>query len=164
MYNYAEKVWYYGNMARTAWLDRGVRPYPIATESGYLYNHEFGYDDDGSPMDSFVESSVIDIEDGDKFVMVKRVIPDLTFVGSTAISSPQATFTIKARDFPGAPFNSISSGTAFRTAVLPVQEYTDQLHVRTRGRSFALRVDSSALGTKWRLGSPRVEIRPDGRR
>jgi len=164
MYNYAEKIWYYGTLARTAWLDRGVRPFPIAAESGYLYNHEFGYDDDGSAMSSFVESAVIDIEDGEKFLMVRRVIPDLTFVGSTALSSPQATFTVKARDFPGEPFNSNSSGTAVRTSASPVQEYTDQLFMRARGRSFALRVDSSALGTKWRLGSPRIEIRPDGRR
>lgn len=164
MYNYAEKIWYYGTLARTAWLDRGVRLFPIAAESGYLYNHEFGYDDDGAAMSSFVESAVIDIEDGERFLMVRRVIPDLTFVGSTALSSPQATFTVKARDFPGESFNSNSSGTAVRTSASPVQEYTDQLFMRARGRSFALRVDSSALGTKWRLGSPRIEIRPDGRR
>ena len=115
-------------------------------------------------MSSFVESAVIDIEDGERFLMVRRVIPDLTFVGSTALSSPQATFTVKARDFPGESFNSNSSGTAVRTSASPVQEYTDQLFMRARGRSFALRVDSSALGTKWRLGSPRIEIRPDGRR
>ena len=92
------------------------------------------------------------------------MIPDLTFIGSTALSSPQATFTLKARNFPGANFTSTSAGDAVRTSSSPVEEYTDQLYLRVRGRSFALRVESEALGSRWKLGSPRVDIRQDGRR
>jgi hypothetical protein len=165
VYNYLEKVWYYGTMERSAWLDRGTRTYPIATDnSGYVYNHEFGYDADGAAMDSYIESAVMDIGDGDRYTYIRRLIPDISFSGSTSISTPQAVFTVKARDFPGEDFGSSASGTATRTQVLPVQEYTNQLDLRTRGRSFALRVESSALGAKWRLGNPRVDVRPDGRR
>ena len=164
VYNYGEKVWYFGALGRTAWIDRGVRTYPIAAGSSYLYNHEFGYDDDGSAMNSFIESAAIDIGDGDQFTYIRRVIPDLTFNGSTNLSSPQATFTVKARNFPGASFDNTASGDAIRTASSPVETFTNQLHLRARGRSFALRVESAALGAKWKLGSPRIDLRPDGRR
>tara|TARA_B100001057_G_scaffold212692_1_gene213000 strand:- start:4268 stop:6157 length:1890 start_codon:yes stop_codon:yes gene_type:complete len=164
IYNYKDDIWYYGNLNRSAWLDRGIRTFPIAAESGYLYNHEFEYDDDGSAMDSFIESAPMDIGDGDKFALATTVVPDLTFVGSTALSSPQATFTLKARTEPGAAYGSTSSGSAVRTASSPVETFTELLNLRVRGRSFAIKVDSSALGTKWKLGSPRVDIRPDGRR
>ena len=164
VYNYLDKIWYYGNIERTAWLDRGTRDFPIAAEGGYLYNHEFGYDADGQAMDSYIESAAIDIGDGDHFAYIRRVIPDLTFTGSTNISSPQATFTIKARNFPGEDFGNTASGTASRTSVSPVEEFTNQLDLRIRGRSFALRVDSNALESKWKLGSPRVDIKQDGRR
>ena len=115
-------------------------------------------------MDSYIESAAIDIGDGDHFAYIRRVIPDLTFTGSTNISSPQATFTIKARNFPGEDFGNTASGTASRTSVSPVEEFTNQLDLRIRGRSFALRVDSNALESKWKLGSPRVDIKQDGRR
>ncbi|MCH1611623.1 MAG: hypothetical protein L7S53_09985 [Luminiphilus sp.] len=164
VYNYGEKVWYFGSLARSAWIDRGVRTYPIAAGSAYLYNHEFGYDDDGSAMNSFIESAAIDIGDGDQFTYIRRVIPDLTFNGSTNLSSPQATFTVKAKNFPGATFDNTASGDAIRTASSPVETFTNQLHLRARGRSFALRVESEALGAKWKLGSPRIDLRPDGRR
>jgi len=164
IYNYKDDIWYYGNLSRSAWLDRGIRTFPIAAEGGYLYNHEFEYDDDGSAMDSFIESAPMDIGDGDKFALATTVVPDLTFVGSTALSSPQATFTLKARTEPGAAYGSTSSGSAVRTASSPVETFTELLNLRVRGRSFAIKVDSSALGTKWKLGSPRVDIRPDGRR
>jgi hypothetical protein len=165
VYNYLEKVWYFGTLERTAWLDRGTRPFPIATDNnGYTYNQEFGYDADGSPMDSYIESAVIDLGDGEKFAYIRRLIPDLSFSGSTAISTPQATFTVKARDFPGEDFGNTGAGTTTRTQASPVEEYTKQLYIRTRGRSFAIRVESNALGAKWRLGSPRVDIREDGRR
>ena len=163
-YNYLEKVWYFGSLERTAWIDRGVRPFPIATADGYVYNHEIGYDDDGSAMDSFIESAVIDIGDGDKFALIGKVVPDLTFDGSTALSTPQATFTVKARNFPGANFSSTASGTTTRTSTSPVEEFTDQIFLRARGRSFALRIESNALGSKWKLGSPRIELREDGKR
>ena len=164
IYNYLENVWYFGSLSRTAWIDRGVRKLPIAASGSHLFNHETGYDDDGSAMTSFIESAVMDMEDGDKMTFLRRVIPDLTFVGSTSLASPQATFTIKARNFPGVDFGSTDSGTATRTSASPVEVFTDQLHVRARGRAFVLRIDSSAIGTKWKLGNPRVDIRQDGRR
>jgi hypothetical protein len=163
-YNYNEKVWYYGALERTAWLDRGTRSYPVAAANGYLYNHEFGYNDDGSEMNSYIESAAIDIGDGDKFVKIRRVVPDLTFDGSTNLSAPQATFTVKAKNFPGSDFGTSVSGDAVRTSTTPVEQFTNQLHVRARGRSFALRVESDALGSKWKLGSPRIDIREDGKR
>ena len=163
-YNYNEKVWYFGTLSRTAWLDRGTRNFPIATGNSLIYNHEIGYDDDGSSMDSFIESAAIDIGDGDKFTYLRKVIPDLTFDGSTNLASPQATFTVKARNNPGADFTNTQAGTSTRTQSTPVETYTEQLDLRVRGRSFALRVESNALGSKWKLGSPRVDIRQDGRR
>lgn len=163
-YNYGEKVWTFGSLARTAWIDRGTRGFPMAVGGGYLYNHELGYDDDGSAMTSFIESAAMDIGDGDRFAYIRKLIPDLTFDGSTNLSTPQATFTLKARQNPGAGFDNTGSGTSTRTQATPVEEYTEQLDVRVRGRSFALRVESSALGSKWKLGSPRIDIRQDGRR
>jgi len=162
-YNYLEKVWYYGTLARQAWLDRGIRSLPLATGGQYLYNHEVGYDDDGSAMTSFIESAPMDIGDGEKFLFLKRVIPDITFNGSTS-ATPDVSFTMKTRDFPGDTFDQTTSSTTQRTATSPVEQFTEKLDYRLRGRSFSLRVDSTSLGTKYKLGSPRVDIRQDGRR
>ena len=162
-YNYSEKVWYYGTMARQAWLDRGIRTLPVATGDQYLYNHEVGYDDDGSAMTSFIESAPIDIGDGDKYVSLREVVPDITFNGSTSLN-PDVDFTIKTKNFPGANFAQSESGNTQRTATSPVEQFTEKLNYRLRGRSFALRIDSTSLGTKYKLGTPRVDIREDGRR
>ena len=164
VYNYAEKVWYYGNLSRTAWIDRGIKSFPIGASSNYLYNHELGFDDDGSPMTSYIESAPMDIGSGDKFSLIQKVIPDLTFNGSTDLSTPSAIFSIKTRNFPGVNFHETISGTSTRTATSPVEQFTKELFLRARGRSFAMRVESNASGMKWKLGSPRVEIRTDGRR
>jgi len=162
-YNYIEKVWYYGTLARQAWLDRGIRNLPQATGNQYLYNHEVGFDDDGSAMTSFIESASIDIGDGDKFVSLKQVIPDITFNGSTSVN-PDVSFTMKSRNNPGANFNQTTENTTQRSATTPVEQFTEKLNYRLRGRSFALRIDSTSLGTKYKLGTPRVDIRQDGRR
>ena len=162
-YNYIEKVWYYGTLARQAWLDRGIRTLPLATGNQYIYNHEVGFDDDGSAMTSFIESAPIDIGDGDKFVFLKRVIPDVTFDGSTSVN-PDVSFTMKAKNFPGSNFNETTQNTTQRSATSPVEQFTEKLDYRLRGRSFALRIDSTSLGTKYKLGTPRVDIREDGRR
>ena len=162
-YNYLEKVWYYGTLARDAWIDRGIRDLPQATGASLLYNHEVGFDDDGSAMTSFIESSAIDIGDGDKFVFLKQVIPDITFNGSTSVN-PEVAFTMKSRNNPGANFNESTQATAQRSATSPVEQFTEKLNYRLRGRSFALRIDSTSLGTKYKLGTPRVDIREDGRR
>ena len=164
IWNYVEKVWYFGTLSRTAWIDRGIRNFPIAASTPHLFNHESGFDDDTSAMTAFIETAPMDIGDGDKFVSVKRVIPDLTFTGSVTGSSPNATFTVKARDFPGSDFNQTGTGTTSRTATSPVEQFTEKLDYRIRGRSFALRLDSSALGCKFKMGTPRVDIREDGRR
>jgi len=162
-YNYTEKVWYYGTLARQAWLDRGIRNLPQATGNQYLYNQEVGYDDDGSAMTSFIESASIDIGDGDKFLSLKQVIPDIKFSGSTSVN-PDVAFTMKSRNNPGANFNESTSNTTQRSATSPVEQFTEKLNYRLRGRSFALRIDSTSLGTKYKLGTPRVDIREDGRR
>jgi hypothetical protein len=162
-YNYTEKVWYYGTLARQAWLDRGIRNLPQATGNQYLYNQEVGYDDDGSAMTSFIESASIDISDGDRFLSLKQVIPDIKFSGSTSVN-PDVAFTMKSRNNPGANFNESTSNTAQRSATSPVEQFTEKLNYRLRGRSFALRIDSTSLGTKYKLGTPRVDIREDGRR
>ena len=164
IWNYVEKVWYFGTLVRTAWLDRGIRNFPIAASTPHLFNHESGFDDDTSAMTAFIETAPMDIGDGDKFVSLKRVIPDLTFTGSVTGSSPNATFTVKARDFPGSNFDQTGTGTTSRTATSPVEQFTEKLDYRIRGRSFAIRLDSSALGCKFKMGTPRVDIREDGRR
>ena len=163
VYNYLEKVWYFGSLSRTAWIDRGLRTYPLAASSNYLFNHEFGEDDDGSGMTSFIESSQIDIADGEQFSFIKRVIPDFTFEGSSA-SSPSVSFTLKARNAPGGNYLQTQSKDTTRTATTPVEQFTNVLNVRLRGRSFAVRVDSTAVGVRWKIGSPRVDVRQDGKR
>ena len=163
IFNYGEKIWYYGTLGRTAWLDRGIRNNPIAAGSPYLFLHENGVDDDGSAMTSFIESSAQDIGDGEQFMFIKRIIPDIKFTGSE-ISGASTTFTLKARNFPGQDYDFSDSGTVARTQTSPVDEFTEQLHVRLRGRSYSLRVESTSIGVQWKLGSPRLDAKPDGRR
>ena len=171
IYNYEQQIWYIGSLARTAWLDRGVNDFPIAASvDKYLYNHEIGFDDGSTngPISAHIESSQMDIQDGDGFLFIRRVLPDITFRDSTGSggSNPSANFILKARNFPGADYSSseTSSNSITQTSTSPIEQFTDQVHVRIRGRSFALRVESTAEGVGWRLGSPRVDIRPDGKR
>ena len=168
VYNYLQNVWYYGTMVRTAWIDRGVEENPIAAgRDGYLYNHEVGFDDGSttpaSAISAFIESSQFDLGEGDSFSFVRRLIPDLTFRSSTALP-PTANFTLKARNFPGGNYLQTNAKAVERTASVPVEQFTQDAHVRLRGRSVAVKVDSSTTGVGWRLGSPRIDIRSDGRR
>lgn len=168
VYNYEQNVWYYGSMARSSWLDRGVVGFPIAAGlDGYLYYHENGFDDGStSPatgINAYIESSQFEIADGNNFSFVSRLIPDITFRNSTA-TSPSVVFTMKARNFPGGAYLQDDNETVTKTASTPVEQFTNQVYVRLRGRSMALRVESSTTGIGWRLGSPRIDIRPDGRR
>jgi len=164
IFNYLENVWYFGTLARQAWLDRGIRTLPIATGGQYLYNHETGFDDDGSAMTSFVESAPMALGDAGRFSFINRIIPDVNFAGSTAIN-PSVDFTIKARTHSGSGFTQTDdSNTSQRSSTTPVEAYTEKLDVRVRGRTFALRVESTSLGTKFKLGSPQVNIVQDGRR
>ena len=167
IYNYQQQIWYYGSLDRTAWLDRGVNELPIAAGADYyLYNHESG-DDDGSTdpvtaITAHIESSQMDIGEGDQFTFISRIIPDLTFRNSDI--GKKATLSLKARNFPGGNYLQSDSADISKTATVPVEQFTNDAFVRLRGRSFALRVESSETGVSWRLGSPRVDIRPDGRR
>ena len=172
VYNYLEQVWYYGNLTRTAWNDRasGQRSYPQATGiDSFLYDHEFGLDD-GSvspavPVNAFVQSADFDIGEGDNFMFINRIIPDLSFNSSTA-AAPEVTFTMTARDYNGrAAGDGSDSGDVVRSAVISGQDnYTNQLFMRLRGRQMALKLESDTLGVKWRLGAPRLDVRADGRR
>jgi len=159
VYNYDQKIWYVGNLARSSWVDRGVYQYPMATDSNLVYNHEKGNDNDGTAFTSFIESSPIDIQDGDQFVFLRRMIPDVSFDNSdTGISNDnkQAIFSLKAQRSPAGGFVKTSTNT--------VTSSTQLNHLRLRGRSFGLRVESTTQGVNWRLGTNRVDIRADGDR
>jgi len=168
VYNYEQNLWYYGSMARSAWIDRGVVGFPIAAGlDGYLYYHENGFDDGStnpaSAINAYIESSQFDIGDGNNFSFVSRIIPDITFRNSSA-ALPSVIFTMKARNFPGGAYLQDDNETVTKIASTPVEQFTNQVYVRLRGRSMALRVESLTTGIGWRLGSPRIDIRQDGRR
>ena len=168
IFNYQEQAWYYGTIARSAWIDRGIAQYPISAGlDGYLYYHEFGQDDGSvnppAAIPSFIESSQMSIGAGDNFVFLSRLIPDVTFDGSSS-PTPSVSMTLETRQFPGTAYTGTKSNTVQRSATVPVEQFTDQVFVRLRGRSFAFKIDSSDTGVEWRLGTPRVDLRPDGRR
>jgi len=164
VYNYMEQAWYYGTLNRTFWMDRSIYDNPIAAGTdNYLYEQETGFDADGSALTAYIESSQIDLGDGEQFAFIRRMIPDITFRNSTALT-PTVQMTLKTRNFPGGAYLQSTDKDIVKTASVPVEQYTDQVHVRLRGRSFALRVESDETGVGWRLGSPRVDVRPDGRR
>ena len=159
VYNYDQKIWYVGSLARSSWLDRGVYQYPMATDSNLVYNHEKGNDNDGTAFTSFIESSPIDVQDGDQFVFLRRMIPDLSFDNSDSNISndnKQAIFSLKAQRSPNGGFVKTSTNTVTST--------TELNHLRLRGRSFGLRVESTTQGVNWRLGTQRVDLRADGDR
>lgn len=174
IYNYMENIWYYGTLGRTAWLDSGLRDYPLAaTYSNNLVNHEEGVDDEesGTPtaIESYITSTQFDLEDGHRFAFVWRVLPDITFDNSTA-ASPSVTMTLLPLANSGSGYNDPASvggnnsAGVTRTAVLPIEAYTGQIYTRLRGRQMAMKIESSDLGVHWQLGAPRVDLRPDGRR
>tara|TARA_R100001460_G_scaffold31577_1_gene62164 strand:+ start:2123 stop:4261 length:2139 start_codon:yes stop_codon:yes gene_type:complete len=163
VYNYAEKVWYYGTLNRDAWIDRGIRTFPIATGNSLLYNHELTNDDDGSAMTSFIESGPMDMGDGDKFVSIKQMLPDITFNGSSN-PTPSVSFTLKAKNSAGGNFLQTESKDTSRSTTTPIEQFTGKIDYRLRGRSFAIKVESTGTGVKYKLGTPRVDMRPDGRR
>lgn len=160
VFNYGEKVWYYGTMPRTAWIDRGIFDNPIAASSDhYLYYQELGFDDGStnpaSAITAYIDSSPIDIGDGQQFMFISRLLPDLSFLNSTSVS-PTATFTTAVRNY-------LQGGTTAST-VSTFTSSTEQFFLRLRGRQMTLKVESTGAGMTWRLGSPRYDIRPDGRR
>jgi len=161
IYNYVEKIWYYGTIERTAWLDSGLREYPQGMDStGQLYDHESGNDADGVAMDSYIQSADFDIGDGEKFMMSRRILPDIKFTGSTA-TAPEAYVTVAPRRFPGASPQVEPNLPVIESAV---DVFTDQVFIRARGRSMAFKVGSNTTGVQWQLGNPRLDAREDGRR
>ena len=176
VYNYLENTWYYGTMGRTAWLDSGLRDYPIAANpltatTGNIVNQEYGNDDNGTgtpvAIDAYISSSEFDIGDGNNFGFVWRMLPDLTFSGSDASPTPQLTMTLY-------PMQNSGSGTGTPVAAnvdqltgaqyVITEGFTGQVYTRVRGRQMILKIGSNQLGTTWQLGATRIDLRQDGRR
>lgn len=167
-YNYVEKLWTFGSLTRTAWLDSPLRSTPIgAGTDNKLYYHENGFDDGSTTpvtaIPSFLESADFDIGDGENFSFVDRILPDIDFDGSTA-AVPSVTLTIKARNTPGGNFLQTNARSVAQTAVVPFGQFTEMSWIRVRGRQMVLRIDSTAVGVTWQLGTPRISIREDGSR
>ena len=160
LYNYIEDVWSVGTMVRTAWIEAHLENNPIAagktgTDSNYLYNQEFGHDDDGAEMVAYIESGDLEIGDGEKFVMVRKIIPDFNFGGASS-SDASMTITLKGKDFPLNKASTLTTSTVGATST--------QSFVRARSRDIILRVENTGTGYSWRLGTPRFDMRTDGRR
>jgi hypothetical protein len=185
VYNYLENVWYYGSMARSAWLDTGLRNYPLAATydsvalTGNIVKHEYGVDDNTTgtevAMSSFITSAQFDIGDGNNFAFVWRMLPDLTFNGSTAGTTPSLTIQLQPLQNSGSGYNVPESigGTASNatqavtaTQIYPIDldTYNGQLNIRVRGRQMSMTIACDTPGTQWQMGSPRIDTRPDGRR
>lgn len=176
VFNYLEKLWYYGTMGRTAWIDAGLgTDYPLAaTYSNNLVQHEFGADDGTDnvavPIEAYITSGEFDIEDGHNFGFIWRMLPDITFRNSTGALTPQVTMSILPMQNSGSGYNSPLSvaGSAeypvARIGTYTVEQFTGQINTRIRGRQIVMKIASNQLGTQWQLGSPRIDIKPDGRR
>jgi hypothetical protein len=174
IFNYVENTWAYGSLARTAWLDSALRNTPVATGyNGQLINHEVGTDDGTTnpptPISCYVQSADFNIDDGHRYGFVWRIVPDLTFDGSTA-GTPSADFTVRPRKNPGADYGpsedpAVTSVNNYNfEKSYTVQQFTEIVYVRVRGRQMSLRVSSDTLGTQWQLGVPSIDVRPSGRR
>jgi hypothetical protein len=181
IYNHQEQIWYYGMLDRTAWVDAGVTDYPIAVDDGWVYAHEKG-NDDGQPLgaapkaiSSYIESADMDIGDGDKFILINRVIPDVNFTDSDTTNSvtgaaltPEVDITVGVRKFPGAlPATSDVRGTSNTKPIVTsatIDQYTNQVFLRARGRQMNFKIESDGIGVQWQLGFPRVDGREDGKR
>ena len=177
IFNYLDRVWYYGTMDRTAWLDSPLREFPMAATSGNLLVYHEAAVDDGStnppsPISSYIQSSDFDINDGHNYGFVWRMLPDITFNGSTTPSpeKPRVKFVVRPRQNPGSaygvsPSPTIQSAQSYAgQQVYNVQEFTEIVYSRIRGRQMAFKIESDTLGTQWQLGVPRLDVRPDGRR
>lgn len=181
IYNYMENIWYFGQLARTCWIDAGNTKFPLAAQGGWVYQHEDGHDD-GQPlgaapvgMTNYIQSADVDISDGDQYMLTRRIIPDVNFNSSDTSNrvtgeplTPSAVMTVGVRDFPGALDSSTNaSGISTARSVVTeatIDQYTNQVFVRTRGRQMNFKIGSTGVGVQWQLGMPRVDARPDGRR
>ena len=168
IFNYQEQAWYYGVLGRTAWLDAEVRAFPIAAGTdSFLYNHELGNDDGSTspatPLAAYIESSPMSLESGEQFQLIRRVLPDITFDGSSS-PTPVVKFTLGSYDKPGEDVSGTVNGTVIKEASETVEKYTSELFLRLRGRAFSVKIENTGTGAQWRLGIPRVDVRPDGKR
>ena len=174
IYNYAEDIWYYGTMGRTAWLDSGILDFPIAaTYSHNLVNHESGVDDNTevtpTAIYSYITSSETDIDDGHNFVFIRRMLPDLTFRGSTT-TNPTATLSVIPLMNSGSGYTNPASvggsdnAAVTRTATVPIEQYTGQVFIRVRGRQFSFKIENEQLGSMWQLGAMRLDFKLDGQK
>jgi len=174
IYNHVLDVWYDGTLARSAWLDSGTRANPVAaTYSNNLVMHEDGVDDNvtgtNTAISSYITSAQFDIQDGNSFSFIRRILPDVTFDGSTA-DSPSVTMELLPLQSSGSGYNSplseggSNSAAVTRSAIVPVEAFTDQVYTRVRGRQLSIKLESGDVGVTWQLGAPRLDIRPDGRR
>jgi hypothetical protein len=173
IYNYAEDIWQYGTMARTAWLDTGLRNYPLAaTYSNNIVYHEYGVDDNETATTLAITASIVssqyDIGDGHNFAFVYRMLPDITFRGSTSGTTPAVTMYLQGLANSGSGVTQSASASVAYTgpapAVINVDEFTGQVYTRVRGRQMQMQITSNTIGTQWQLGAPRIDIRADGRR
>jgi hypothetical protein len=182
VFNYLENIWYYGQLERTAWIDSGVFNNPVGLADGWVYQHENGTNDGQPlgaaplPITAFIQSADVDIDDGDKYMLIRRVIPDINFRGSDTSNEitgapiiPEADITVGVRNFPGAASSTtnaegVSTGATIVTATATVDQYTNQVFIRARGRQMNFKIGSDTVGTQWQLGLPRVDARPDGSR
>ena len=168
VFNYEQNIWYYGTVSRTAWQQRGIFGFSIgAATDGYLYYHEVGISDGStnpsSAIASYIESSPVDIGEGDQFMFADKMLPDITFRNSTG--TPSVTMTLKARNYPGGDYLAKEEDNPVtRTATVPVEQFTREIDLRLRGRALSLRIESDNRETSWRLGKPRLRVRTDGRR
>jgi hypothetical protein len=168
VYNYEENVWTIGQLTRTSWIDEGIFSVPMGTysssDTGYLYDHETGDDDDGSAMTNvFIESSDFDLGDGEDFSFISKIIPDIKFTGtaSTGSDGQTAEVVLKRRNYPGESLTTALTGSC--TSV------TTKIDTRVRGRQAVLRIqsnddDTNVTGMSFRVGAMRLAIQPDGRR
>lgn len=167
IYNHFDKIWYYGSINRTAWNDSPLRQYPQAAggveDAQVVYNHEQGVDDNLLPMSAYIQSSDFDIVDGDQFLLIKRIIPDVEFNGSNMVTNPTPSvlMTMKPRNFNGSDYNTSPARNVIETSV---DVYTDQIFLRARARQMGFKISSSDIGVQWQLGSPRLDGKPDGKR
>jgi len=187
VFNYLENIWYYGQLERTAWIDSGVFNNPVALKNdvngnGWVYQHENGTNDGQPlgaaplPITAYIQSADVDIDDGDKYMLIRRVIPDINFRGSTSVNEVtglpntiEADITVGVRNFPGAASSIINAegqttDATVVTATATVDQYTNQVFIRARGRQMNFKIGSDTVGTQWQLGLPRVDARPDGTR
>jgi hypothetical protein len=173
VFNYEENIWYYGNLTRTAWLDSAASGRPVAAVDNRLVVHETGVDDGTNgtlvPIPAYINSAEFDIQEGDKFGFIWRVLPDVTFRGSTA-NNPSITMTLLPLQSSGSGYNNpasvagTNSAPVVRSAVLPVEQFTGIIYTRVRGRQMSMKVESTGLGVTWQLGAPRIDVKLDGKR